>query len=446
MKTFRKILSEVAQPKAGDEINFKAKHEIEMFDYPSDVEDQFRSKKGKTPARKADYKTGEDEGVYEANAVVTHKWYSTKNWKDGDSRFDGIDDLHHEREDRLYGPIKWGGDSSHPGRKDYHIGVPVANRKAIAYMDKNASVMKEAFTREAKLDPVDAKAVKKKFDDRKDKDIDNDGDVDNSDEYLHNRRKAISKAVKKESAELDEANLKPAVDYPTYKAYTTAYAAQGYQVIPQKLYSAFKKDQEAKMQKEEAELDEANTKYVIKHKKTKQVLNTHDDLETAKDEHEGLGADKKDYGVYKQTKKDASLRNRSTYREEADQLDEISKKTLGSYVKKASDNMADNAYTLGARDPLKPKGSWGKSFKRRAGIAKATDRLTKESVELNENFSAGAEKLNDGSTVILKKQDADLLNNLFKDLNPANKKKMMKVAMTDKAGFNEILGFAREAL
>ena len=39
-------------------------------------------------------------------------------------------------------------------------------------------------------------AVKKKFKDRKDKDIDNDGDVDSSDKYLHKRRKAISKAMK----------------------------------------------------------------------------------------------------------------------------------------------------------------------------------------------------------------------------------------------------------
>ena len=54
------------------------------------------------------------------------------------------------------------------------------------------------------MDPVNPKAVKKKFDDRKDKDIDNDGDVDSSDEYLHKRRKAISKAMKKEEVELDE--------------------------------------------------------------------------------------------------------------------------------------------------------------------------------------------------------------------------------------------------
>ena len=48
------------------------------------------------------------------------------------------------------------------------------------------------------LDKVQPKAVKKKFKDRKDKDIDNDGDVDDSDKFLHKRRKAISKAIKKE--------------------------------------------------------------------------------------------------------------------------------------------------------------------------------------------------------------------------------------------------------
>jgi len=45
------------------------------------------------------------------------------------------------------------------------------------------------------LDPVNKDAVKKKFDNRKDKDIDNDGDVDSSDKYLHKRRAAISKAT-----------------------------------------------------------------------------------------------------------------------------------------------------------------------------------------------------------------------------------------------------------
>ena len=50
---------------------------------------------------------------------------------------------------------------------------------------------------EAELDKVNPVAVKKKFKDRKDKDIDNDGDVDDSDRFLHKRRKAISKAIEK---------------------------------------------------------------------------------------------------------------------------------------------------------------------------------------------------------------------------------------------------------
>src|SRR6056300_2019908 len=46
------------------------------------------------------------------------------------------------------------------------------------------------------LDPVNKDAVKKKFDNRKDKDIDNDGDTDSTDKYLHKRRQAISKNIK----------------------------------------------------------------------------------------------------------------------------------------------------------------------------------------------------------------------------------------------------------
>src|SRR5210317_115541 len=48
------------------------------------------------------------------------------------------------------------------------------------------------------LDPVNKDAVKKKFDNRKDKDIDNDGDVDSSDKFLHKRRSAISKNIKED--------------------------------------------------------------------------------------------------------------------------------------------------------------------------------------------------------------------------------------------------------
>ena len=77
----------------------------------------------------------------------------------------------------------------------------------MAYFDTKSGSLEEAIRQavggqkieEKKLDPVNKDAVKKKFDDRKDKDIDNDGDVDSSYKFLHKRRKAVSKAMKSES-------------------------------------------------------------------------------------------------------------------------------------------------------------------------------------------------------------------------------------------------------
>jgi hypothetical protein len=78
----------------------------------------------------------------------------------------------------------------------------------MAYFDTKKDSLEEAIkaaVKNEKMDAVNKTAVKKKFDDRKDKDIDNDGDVDASDKYLHKRRKAISKAIKSEDY-LDEKN------------------------------------------------------------------------------------------------------------------------------------------------------------------------------------------------------------------------------------------------
>ena len=59
---------------------------------------------------------------------------------------------------------------------------------------------------EKELDKVDPSKVEPEddFEDREDKDIDNDGDVDDSDKYLHKKRQAITKAIKKESNNLKD--------------------------------------------------------------------------------------------------------------------------------------------------------------------------------------------------------------------------------------------------
>ena len=160
--------------------------------------------------------------------------------------------------------------------------------RAQAYRDKKAA------TNEA-MDPVDHKELKGKHKDRKDKDINNDGKVDSTDKYLHNRRKTVSSAIKGK-----------------------------------------KKDQEVEVQTSEGKLPPALQAYMDK-KKGKKKDDDKDEVKEA-------------------------------------QVDEISKKTLGSYVKKASSDQANQAYNLGSG---KEK-DFTRAFKRKAGIAKATDKLTKE--------------------------------------------------------------------
>lgn len=66
-----------------------------------------------------------------------------------------------------------------------------------------------------KLDPVNQKDLKGPHKNAKDKDINNDGKVNSSDEYLHNRRQAVSKAIGKlkEEAELNELSQDKLYDY-----------------------------------------------------------------------------------------------------------------------------------------------------------------------------------------------------------------------------------------
>ena len=82
--------------------------------------------------------------------------------------------------------------------------VPVETLNLLEYgMHEHAINDEKNEINEKNLDPVNPVAVKKKFKDRKDQDVDNDGDVDDSDKFLHKKRKAISKAVAKEHHQKD---------------------------------------------------------------------------------------------------------------------------------------------------------------------------------------------------------------------------------------------------
>ena len=82
--------------------------------------------------------------------------------------------------------------------------------------------------------------------------------------------------------------------------------------------------------------------------------------------------------------------------EEVEQIDELKKSTIGSYIKKASHSVADNAWVAGTAqshvpgetEKLRAK-AFGKANKRIAGIARAADRLAKEEVEQIDEMQQG---------------------------------------------------------
>lgn len=586
MKTLRQLFSEVAQPRGEDEKHFKDKHITTKKAHPVAPDNVFSGGTKKAPKRLADYDVGEDETVYEASAFdvptaaggeyddeESHVRYKKGNKSKA---------LHKEEKDQEGDdkPVRiklrgWG-----PDHKKGNMGNPAAR----------ASLMKK----EAKMDPVG----------QEDDDINNDGEVDSSDRYLHRRRRAISKAIKKEATDTqmgsitvtsDEERKKRAQAYRDKKAIKKEEDEQLDELSSKTLHSYVRKalstpyeyDKEgnikytkkilkrqsgaekalSKMKEEVEELDEISRDLARSY-----IRKASDQFHGEKNRNRlGDKAKKRSASITLAGKKAYSIpsepRVRATesieldeisdkkldaYRQKAfaDQpagddgsdkyrkrkfgrdlafakqtgrakvratkeeveLDEISRSTMDSYLKKAraskgvagdelqrqsvkmmfKDKRSDAEKERGAKAAhTYGKRSVGLQTAMRQIARKKTneeieqiDEVTRSAVKrpvtytdntgitrtrytttrpvqrdqhgqekiqsnesfINEAFKAGSVRLNDGSSVSLKAEDAKLLNQMFKDLNERNRKLMKNTLMTDKSGFNEILSFAREAL
>ena len=134
----KKTLGSYVKKAGGTSLNSAGAH---MADYGAN-KNQKSFKKGINRAKgvmqAADRLTKEEVELDEADAVVTHKWYSVKNWKDGSDHFDNLDNhlgSHSYKHAALGNTAK--------KRPDHHIGIPVKAKSAIAYMDKHASAVNE---------------------------------------------------------------------------------------------------------------------------------------------------------------------------------------------------------------------------------------------------------------------------------------------------------------
>ena len=103
----------------------------------------------------------------------------------------------------------------------------------------------------------------------------------------------------------------------------------------------------------------------------------------------GTSSDKYKLGDY-------DKKSNRSYSEEVEPLEELSKKTLGSYVNKASGKLASHGTNLmGSVGNFNIKNAeyhGSKIDKRQKGISKAVEKLTKESVELEEALTASDKK------------------------------------------------------
>lgn len=200
-------------------------------------------------------------------------------------------------------------------------------------------------------------AAKKKLDPvgKADADIDNDGDVDKSDKYLHNRRKAVSAAIKGK-----------------------------------------KKGQEVEVQTSEATVNELNKSTLGSYIKKASIDSIGRGITAAS----GSQTPESKKAIRKLGYRMQGIAKASDKltKEEAEQIDELKKSTLGRYVKAASTDAArrtsekdsvDRDYpNRSFADRLGYKKELGKKLnKRRVGISKAVNKLVGEEVEQVDEIS-----------------------------------------------------------
>lgn len=561
MKTYKQLISEVAQPKAEDEIDFKDKHEIEFMDHPESEENQHTANDIKKAKRIADYDDQEDMEVYENASdeirmmtrqlefikyaadeisdflndydIDPEEWFQNKltsvhtliqglhSYMEGEKRMmdrsydddmeydmsndsfvweEKMTDAQMKRREEIVKGMKKNSADMKKRYGDTWKGVMYATATKMAmeealqeakmtddhwvivkkngnFYSSNTEIKKivrastnppsqkvieaqggdgairvgelrkklkgmkntsgllgqlgEVRIYEKKLDKVNPDALKKDFDDREDKDIDNDGDVDDSDEYLHNRRQAIAKAMK-ESVGLDEAKM------------TGNYARVGYD-YREEYYN------------------------ITVYKNGKQVAS--DDGYFGANE-TGNPLIKKFVDVVKK----AGLRPEGLPIVDDEGTKGVFKKNTFNWDKNESVELEEAAQSTWNVSIRKPFGAGGVTVKKgdsvevkarntSEAIIKAMEKMgiskkdgmgvsgdhfdlkkLKESLNLDEAFKAGSIKLNDGSTVKVNKDDAEALEALMKNLSSSSKSKMEKDMMKNKKEFEEILNFAIEAM
>ena len=521
MKTFKQLIAEVAQPNNEDELNFKAKHSIEVIDHPASHEHQHSAEK-KSPKRRADYDENEDEEVYEAKKLDPVGKEDDDIDNDGD--VDSSDEYLHNRRKAIAKAMKEEIDSKYiskaldainaritkPGQPPRHPSydkAPADIKKAVMNLAKmyakqkneEVELVEKAVSQAQQQAAGVALAVKrgdkpkseligasKEMYKMSEKDLEDfartshegiPARVTESDDFagwiaVYNGKKL--EITKDKAKDLYGAKMYAAKELRVPKS------KMGLLAIKTAYNESFDDIYEATPTKKEIARALQNAKAQPKEKVTLKKAPWDEKNEEADKDTEKKG--KAFWKFQNMFNKDIASSKKAAEKKESFELSEdvtldkiraiLTKKNDGTKVvkdksgyfhikmkdshkgpyhtlKDVLSGLEESAFVAKAaashREGKKKFSLGDKQFP--VTIKKSTvDKIMEDDTELTENFKAGAAKLNDGSSVIVKEADAKLMNQLFKELSGANRDAMMKTAMKDKKGFSEILGFAREAL
>ena len=488
MKSFKQIISEVAQPKdkgAHEEQAFKDQHTYEVKPHPVALDTQFTGDIQKPQAmRKADqkgdanYDKAYSKGIFEEEANLQEN--PAEEIPMMEKQLDFISQAVSEIKDSLGNgdPKEW-------------------------YQNKLTAAYEAVKTLHANLQ---TEALSPK---QKELDTDKDGDIDGKDlAALRARKKKKNEDLEEAQAHSDK-HVKMAIGIASDKRYKGGNYDGAVKAMNKMKPGISDHPQVAavlKRQNEEALAEDMNKVHTVdidhiggadsnakKHnitlKKSKHTADSHSATGKKKDLHKYLA---KHYDSHDDAKelhpelhedmnkvhtvdidhdgsKDANAKKHNiTLKKTGDYSHDATgkKKDLHKYLAKHYDSHDDakelhpelHETTMSAtKKPVTMTGPDGKTrtVMKTTKVKRTDDHgqeiiKTNESIikELEENikFKVGMMKLKNGKSVVLKKQDADLLTQMFKDLSANNRRKLGQVAMKDEAGFKEILGFAREAL
>lgn len=404
MKSFKAMMAEVAQPESEEEKAFKAQHKVVVGKHPVALDHQHTGEIAKPKAkRKADQ---EGDAAYDM-AYESVKQLDENPQEEIPMMMNQLAFICYAAEE-MSGMMKLGGDPEEWFQNK--LAAAHAEMKSLYSYMQGENQMGESTM--AKRDALDKSSAPSK-----------------------EGKKAVTlkKAPWDKNEELSPAQKK--IDH------NKNGKIDGHDLA---MIRAKKKDEACstskKSYKEEVDLEEAHSTWEVSFKsdghKPQQVKarNTSEAIKKASKKAQAMHAQPKQIPMHKAVKKVS---------EEVEQIDELSNDTLRNYHGAAALDLRKKREKLDKGTLTTKDHKQGQN--RVTGLNRAANKM-EEVEQIDEAFKAGIVKLKDNSSMVLKKEDADTLNKLFKNMSSGSVKKMTETAMKDKAGFAEILSFAKEAM